>query len=108
VQKRDVVLVQAIGEDQCGKDSKSFAGTIRSVLRMLLKPLNGTAPSGDRPACLTTETAFHTSNEHPWFRAARWDRQSRYRRYYEWSDAPPPAEADAINIFPGEEQRLDL
>jgi trehalose synthase len=30
----------------------------------------------------------HTSDEHPWFRAARADRMSRYREYYVWSDDP--------------------
>jgi len=28
----------------------------------------------------------HTSNEHPWFKAARSDRNSPYRDYYVWSD----------------------
>jgi trehalose synthase len=28
----------------------------------------------------------HTSNEHPWFKAARSDRNSPYRSYYVWSD----------------------
>ncbi len=32
--------------------------------------------------------ANHTSDEHPWFRAARADRASRYRSYYVWSDDP--------------------
>ena len=32
--------------------------------------------------------ANHTSDEHPWFRAARSDRSSRYRDYYVWSDDP--------------------
>src|SRR4051794_14657833 len=30
----------------------------------------------------------HTSIEHPWFQAARADRESPYRRYYVWSDDP--------------------
>jgi trehalose synthase len=30
----------------------------------------------------------HTSDEHPWFRAARADPASRYRDYYVWSDDP--------------------
>ena len=30
----------------------------------------------------------HTSDEHPWFRAARSDRDSPYRDYYIWSDDP--------------------
>lgn len=32
--------------------------------------------------------ANHTSDEHPWFRAARADRDSIYRDYYIWSDQP--------------------
>lgn len=48
----------------------------------------------------------HTSDQHPWFQAARRDRQSRYRCYYEWSDAPPPTEPGRINIFPGEESSV--
>ena len=30
----------------------------------------------------------HTSDQHPWFRAARADRSSRFRDYYVWSDDP--------------------
>lgn len=45
----------------------------------------------------------HTSDQHPWFQAARRDRDSRYRRYYVWTDAPPPVEPGKKNIFPGEE-----
>ncbi len=30
----------------------------------------------------------HTSDQHPWFQAARADRQSPYRDYYVWSDTP--------------------
>ena len=30
----------------------------------------------------------HTSNEHPWFQAARADRESPFRSYYVWSDDP--------------------
>jgi maltose alpha-D-glucosyltransferase/alpha-amylase len=48
----------------------------------------------------------HTSDQHPWFRAARRDRASRYRRYYEWTDAPPPVDAGRINVFPGEENSV--
>ena len=32
--------------------------------------------------------ANHTSDEHPWFKAACADRQSRYRAYYTWTDDP--------------------
>lgn len=41
----------------------------------------------------------HTSDQHPWFRAARADRQSPYRDYYIWRDQPPtkgsPADLEA-------------
>ena len=48
----------------------------------------------------------HTSDQHPWFQAARHDRNSRYRRYYVWTDAPPPPEPGKQNIFPGEEHSV--
>ncbi|HQS70561.1 MULTISPECIES: alpha-glucosidase [unclassified Novosphingobium] len=41
----------------------------------------------------------HTSDQHPWFRAAQADRQSPYRDYYIWRDQPPakgtPADIEA-------------
>ena len=41
----------------------------------------------------------HTSDQHPWFQAARSDRNSPYRDYYIWRDEPPasgsPADIDA-------------
>ncbi|ALA59266.1 putative Glycosyl hydrolase [Nitrospira moscoviensis] len=45
----------------------------------------------------------HTSDRHPWFQAARRDRQSRYRAYYIWADAPSPPEPDHGPIFPDTE-----
>ncbi len=48
----------------------------------------------------------HTSDQHPWFQAARHDRRSRYRRYYVWTDAPPPTDPSKKNIFPGEESTV--
>jgi maltose alpha-D-glucosyltransferase/alpha-amylase len=48
----------------------------------------------------------HTSDRHPWFQAARHDRRSRYRRYYIWTDAPPPVDPNQRNIFPGEESTV--
>lgn len=42
----------------------------------------------------------HTSNEHPWFRAARSDPASKYRNWYVWSDKKPPNIEDGI-VFPG-------
>lgn len=48
----------------------------------------------------------HTSNEHPWFEAARRDNHTRYRDYYVWSPDPPPVEVDAVSIFSGEEENV--
>ena len=42
----------------------------------------------------------HTSNEHPWFQAARKDPNSKYRDWYVWSDKKP-ANADQGMVFPG-------
>ena len=36
----------------------------------------------------------HTSDEHPWFRAARADRSSPFRDYYVWSDDPAAEKGD--------------
>ncbi len=42
----------------------------------------------------------HTSNEHPWFREARRDPQSKYRDWYVWSKKKPKDAASGI-VFPG-------
>ena len=42
----------------------------------------------------------HTSDQHPWFEAARRDRGSPYHDYYVWSDTKPE-DADEGVIFPG-------
>ena len=44
----------------------------------------------------------HTSNEHPWFRSACTDPDSRYRDYYVWSEQEPPDRRQGI-VFPGEQ-----
>ncbi|MFD5213277.1 alpha-amylase family protein [Microbacterium sp. NPDC058345] len=43
----------------------------------------------------------HTSDQHPWFRAARRSRDSRFRDYYVWRDHPPRKKQKLV--FPGEE-----
>ncbi len=45
----------------------------------------------------------HTSDQHPWFQAARADRNSSYRDYYVWSDDPQKYK-DARIIFVDTEQ----
>jgi len=46
----------------------------------------------------------HTSDQHPWFQAARRDKKSRYYKYYIWTDAP--ADEDMQPVFPGEENTV--
>jgi maltose alpha-D-glucosyltransferase/alpha-amylase len=41
----------------------------------------------------------HTSDQHPWFQAARRDARSRYRDYYVWTDSPPPTPPDEGTIL---------
>jgi maltose alpha-D-glucosyltransferase/alpha-amylase len=42
----------------------------------------------------------HTSDEHPWFREARRDPESRYRDWYVWSKKKPKNASSGI-VFPG-------
>lgn len=49
--------------------------------------------------------AHHTSLDHPWFQAARTNRESRYRDYYIWSDTIPEGEQPE-SIFPGVEESV--
>src|ERR1700758_3679718 len=42
----------------------------------------------------------HTSDEHPWFKQARKDPDSKYRDWYVWSKKRPPR-ADHGMVFPG-------
>jgi len=43
----------------------------------------------------------HTSDQHPWFQAARADRDSPFRSFYIWEDEPPAHQEP--NVFPGKE-----
>jgi maltose alpha-D-glucosyltransferase/alpha-amylase len=45
----------------------------------------------------------HTSDEHPWFRAARSDPDSPYHNYYVWGD--DPSDRQTMNVFPGAVKR---
>ena len=44
----------------------------------------------------------HTSNQHPWFQAARADRNSPYRDFYIWLDERPKGGVKEL-VFPGDE-----
>ena len=45
----------------------------------------------------------HTSDQHPWFQAARKDRDSPYRKFYVWADEKPPEKPGDI-VFPDKEE----
>src|SRR3954470_14928416 len=45
----------------------------------------------------------HTSDQHPWFVAARSDPSSLYRDWYTWSEQEPPDRRQGI-VFPGEQK----
>ncbi len=47
----------------------------------------------------------HTSDRHPWFKAARSSQNSPYRDYYVWrSDRPPDTSKETV--FPGQEESI--
>jgi maltose alpha-D-glucosyltransferase/alpha-amylase len=45
----------------------------------------------------------HTSDQHPWFRAARADRESPFRDFYVWSDEKPEEKPGDV-VFPDKEE----
>lgn len=47
----------------------------------------------------------HTSNQHPWFEAARTDKHSKYHDYYVWSENPSEADPSLI-AFPTVEDSI--
>lgn len=47
----------------------------------------------------------HTSDEHPWFKAARSSRDSPYRDWYVWCDDPPETKPAEI-VFPDQETSI--
>jgi maltose alpha-D-glucosyltransferase / alpha-amylase len=46
----------------------------------------------------------HTSSQHPWFQAARQDKNSKYRSYYVWANDPKPE--PSLVVFPTEEESI--
>ena len=47
----------------------------------------------------------HTSDRHPWFKAARRSTTNRYRDYYVWRSTPPPDTSDKV-VFPDQEDSI--
>ena len=50
----------------------------------------------------------HTSDQHPWFQAARADRESPYRDYYVWQDEVPGERAAGPGLSRRRGQQLGL
>jgi maltose alpha-D-glucosyltransferase/alpha-amylase len=75
-------------------------GTFDDFLRFVHK-------SGERGLRIMIDLVMnHTSDQHPWFVAARHDRTSRFRQYYTWTDVPPPTDPGKGNIFPDQESTV--
>ena len=47
----------------------------------------------------------HTSDRHPWFKAARRSRTNKFRDYYVWRSDPPPDTSDKV-VFPDQEDSI--
>jgi trehalose synthase len=47
----------------------------------------------------------HTSDRHPWFRAARSSKASPFRDFYVWRSDPPPDTSDQV-VFPDQENSI--
>ena len=47
----------------------------------------------------------HTSDQHPWFKAARSSRSSPFREFYVWHDDPPKTKAADL-VFPDQEDSI--
>ena len=47
----------------------------------------------------------HTSDQHPWFKAARRSKDNPYRDYYVWRSDPPPDTSDKV-VFPDKEDSI--
>ncbi|QDO87866.1 trehalose synthase [Ornithinimicrobium ciconiae] len=47
----------------------------------------------------------HTSDRHPWFRAARRSTENPFRDYYVWRDTEPPDTSDKV-VFPDQEDSI--
>ena len=47
----------------------------------------------------------HTSDQHPWFKAARSSKDSPYRDFYVWRSDPPPDTSREV-VFPDQEQSI--
>lgn len=76
------------------------AGTLQDFITFIQK-------SGEQGIRVIADLVVnHTSDEHPWFQAARRDPKSRFRDYYVWTERPPRLEADDQTIFPGEEDSV--
>ncbi len=62
--------------------------------------------AGDRGIRVIADLVVnHTSDQHPWFKAARRSKDNPYRDYYVWRSEPPPDTTDQV-VFPDKEQSI--
>jgi len=47
----------------------------------------------------------HTSDQHPWFKAARSSKDNEYRDFYVWRSEPPPDTSDQV-VFPDQQEGI--
>lgn len=81
--------------------------TIDSRLGTLSEFKNFIRKSGERGINVVIDLVLnHTSNQHPWFQAARSDEKSIFREYYVWADTPPPNDPLDLPAFPDTEHGL--
>ena len=62
--------------------------------------------AGDRGIRVIADLVVnHTSDQHPWFKAARRSKDSPFRDYYVWRTDPPPDTSDKV-VFPDKEDSI--
>ena len=62
--------------------------------------------AGDRGIRVIADLVVnHTSDKHPWFKAARRSTTNRYRDFYVWRADPPPDTSDQV-VFPDKEDSI--
>ena len=75
-------------------------GTLDDFVRLVQR-------AGERGIRVLVDIVFnHTSDQHPWFQAARRDPASRFRGYYAWAEQPPALDENDKPMFPGAMNRV--
>ena len=91
-----------------GYDIRTTTTSTRASARWATSSSSCTRPTSCGIRVIVDLVVNHTSDQHPWFQAARSDPQSQYRDYYVWSKKKPK-NADDGHRLPGRpEDDLDL